>query len=143
MNDESRDMQSPSEWSDEGSGWQPVESGADQAADSDAPAAGRATAALVLGIIGLVFVVMNGCCCGVSSGIGLVLSIVALILGIQESKAIENGESSAAGAGMAKAGKILGLVGLVLHLLAILVAIVYIVFVVGFQTYQQGAMRNF
>lgn len=39
----------------------------------DGPAGGRATAALILGIIGLAFVVFNGCCCGVGSVIGIVL----------------------------------------------------------------------
>ena len=67
-------------------------------AAAPAPAAsGRATTALVLGILGFM------CCqlCGP----------IAWYLGNQELKSIRAGTSAASGEGVAKAGKILGIIG--------------------------------
>ncbi len=72
---------------------------AEVAATSPA-ASGRATTALVLGILGLL-------CCQF-------LGPVAWVLGNQELKAIRAGSSPASGEGVAKAGKILGIIGTVL-----------------------------
>lgn len=69
---------------------------------------GQATAALVLGIVGLVV-------CPV------VPSIIALILGKQSMNRIEASAGALEGYGMAKAGWILGIIGLVLGAIGILV----------------------
>lgn len=64
------------------------------------PASGRATAALVVGIVGIV-------CCQLAGP-------VAWYLGNAELRAIATGAAPAAGEGLAKAGKILGIVGTIL-----------------------------
>jgi hypothetical protein len=68
-------------------------------------ASGRATTSLIMGILGVI-------CCGL-------LAPVAWYLGSQELQAIAAGQSSAAGEGLAKAGKILGIIGTVLLILSL------------------------
>jgi hypothetical protein len=68
-----------------------------------AKASGKATTALILGILGIL-------CCSI-------VAPVAWVLGSQELKDIAAGRSSAAGEGLAKAGKILGIIGTVLLIL--------------------------
>lgn len=74
-----------------------------------AKASGKAIAALVLGILGIV-------CCSV-------LGPVAWIIGSQEKKAIAEGRSSEAGQTLATIGWILGIIGTVILILAILWAV--------------------
>lgn len=69
-------------------------------------ASGKALAALILGIVGLL-------CCNL-------LGPVAWIIGSQEKKAIARGESSKAGETMAQIGFILGIIGTVLLILSVL-----------------------
>lgn len=69
-------------------------------------ASGKALAALILGIIGLL-------CCNL-------LGPVAWIIGSQEKKAIAQGESSKAGETMAQIGFILGIIDTVILILTIL-----------------------
>jgi hypothetical protein len=80
-----------------------------------APAAsGRAKTALALGIAGFC------CCCNLPGP-------VAWFLGAAERKAIREGQSSAAGDGLALAGMILGIIGTVLLFIGIIVGILYLV----------------
>jgi len=65
----------------------------------------RATTSLVLGILGFV-------CCQICAPI-------AWYLGSQELQAIQAGQSSSAGQGVALAGKVLGIIGTILFVLAI------------------------
>jgi hypothetical protein len=65
-----------------------------------APASGRATTTLVLGVLSIL-------CCQF-------LGPVAWYLGNQELKAIASGASPVSGEGVTKAGKILGIIGTVL-----------------------------
>jgi len=67
---------------------------------------GRATTSLVLGILGFV-------CCQICAPF-------AWYLGSQELKAIQAGQSSSAGQGVALAGKVLGIIGTILFVLAVL-----------------------
>lgn len=67
------------------------------------PTEGQAVAALVLGILGLVF-------CPV------ICSIIAIVLGKSSQRKIESSGGTLGGLGMAKAGFVLGIVGLVLGL---------------------------
>lgn len=69
-------------------------------------ASSQAVTALVLGIVGIV-------CCAFCAP-------VAWYMGGQELKAIQEGRSSFAGQGMAKAGQILGIIGTILMVLWIL-----------------------
>lgn len=69
-------------------------------------ASSQAVTALVLGIVGIV-------CCSLCAP-------VAWYMGGQELKAIQEGRSSFAGQGMAKAGQILGIVGTILMALTLL-----------------------
>ena len=81
-----------------------------------------AVVSLVLGIVGLLGVA-SGCCCCLSHVISLCAPIAA-ILGYQERKAIQQGHSPQAGAGMAQAGMILGLVGtglMVLYFIGVII----------------------
>ncbi|MCC6875025.1 MAG: DUF4190 domain-containing protein [Sandaracinaceae bacterium] len=70
-----------------------------------APHGGRATAAIVCGILGI-----NGC---------LPLAIPAILLGHMELAAIERGESPPSGRNLAKGGMILGYIGTVISVVAI------------------------
>lgn len=81
-------------------------------------ASGLAIASLILSIFGIV------CCTVVPSAVGL-------ILGIVEKGKISRGESSAKGAGMAKAGVILGIVGVAV---GVIFWIAYVIFVVAVST---------
>ncbi|MHC5036128.1 MAG: hypothetical protein ACYTHM_02335 [Planctomycetota bacterium] len=82
---------------------------------------GKATAAMVLGIIG---VATSLCCCGMGM-IGLACSILAWILGHQETRAIEAGTSAWEGLGQAKAGMILGIIGTIFNTLLLIGAALY------------------
>jgi len=68
------------------------------------PADGQAVAALVLGILGLVFC-------------PIVCSIIAIALGKTSQRKIESSGGTLGGLGMAKAGWVLGIIGLVIGLL--------------------------
>ena len=137
MSDDRNNQDGSSEWSDGGSEWETVDGGRQAPGEVDGPAGGSATASMVLGIISLVMIAF--CCCyGISSYLGVILAIVALVLGMKEIKAIEAGESSAAGMGQARAGKIMGIIGLVMHLLTILTWIALFVFGMASSIAQQS-----
>ena len=69
----------------------------------------QAIAALILGVLSVVFP-----CCAV------ILGPIAWYLGHQETRAVREGRSPAAGEGFAKTGMILGIIGSVLVVLGIL-----------------------
>ncbi len=75
-------------------------------APPSAKASGRATTALVLGILGFV-------CCQLCAPF-------AWYIGNQEVKAIKQGTSPAAGQGLAMAGMILGIIGSILLVFAVI-----------------------
>jgi hypothetical protein len=79
---------------------------------------------MVLGIIGVMT-----CCCG--GWIGLICSIVAWVLGHQELKAIDTGESSWEGYGQARAGMIMGIIGTIINALLLIGAVLYYALVFG------------
>ncbi|MHC4598230.1 MAG: hypothetical protein ACYS47_04420 [Planctomycetota bacterium] len=117
------------EWEESGRAqgyWAVEEQYSDQ--DTYQPAAGsgtgRATAAMVLGIVGLIFTV---CCCG-GGMFGLISSIVAWVLGHQEVKAIQQGRSNWEGLGQARAGMIMGIIGTILNGLIMLGGILFYAF---------------
>lgn len=80
---------------------------------------GRATTAMVLGIVGLVLA------CGY--GIGLLLSPVALFLGRSSVKRIDASQGQLGGRGQAQAGFVMGLIGTVFLVLLIVLVVVVIV----------------
>lgn len=71
---------------------------------------GKSTGALVCGILGLVLTVLFW-------PIGIILDIVAIILGVLAGKEIKRSGGMQRGAGKAKAGLICGIVGIVLTVL--------------------------
>src|SRR5215471_1041094 len=73
-------------------------------------ASGKAITSLVLGILSL-----PALCCGFCTPVGVILGVVALILGRMEEGAIQRGQSSPAGRTMARAGWIMGLIGIILN----------------------------
>jgi hypothetical protein len=75
------------------------------------PTSGLAIAALIVGIVSIIGV----CCYAVP---GLVLGIVAIVLGQKAKSDIRASQGRQAGEGMAKAGFIMGIVSVVLSLLA-------------------------
>jgi hypothetical protein len=85
--------------------------------DNTYPESSQATAALVLGIVGLVLC-------------GGILSPIAWYLGATEVRAIEEGRRDPGGLQTANAGKILGIIGTVLVGLAVLVGIGILLLVV-------------
>lgn len=103
------------------------------------PASTMAVASLVLGIVGLLGVA-SGCCCCLSHIVSLCAPIAA-ILGYQERKAIQEGRSPQAGAGMAQAGMILGLVGTALMILYFIGVIIWIM-VAGFTSVMHTITRG-
>ncbi len=72
---------------------------------------GKATASLILGIVGIFIC-------------PLICSVLAIILGSQAKKEIEASGGMLGGMGMATAGIILGIVGLVIHLIWIIIWII-------------------
>jgi len=87
--------------------------------------AGKAIAALILGILSLI-------CCGFFTG------IPAIIIGKQEMNAIKNGLSAKEGFTLAQVGFILGIVGTALSCIGALIYIVLIIFGISV-----GAMEEF
>ncbi len=87
--------------------------------------AGKAIAALILGILSLI-------CCGFFTG------IPAIIIGKQEMNAIKEGLSKKEGFTLAQVGFILGIVGTALSCLGALIYIVLIIFGISV-----GAMEEF
>lgn len=73
-------------------------------------ASGKAITSLILGIASLPCL-----CCGFCTPLGVILGIVAFILGRSEEAAILRGASSPAGKTMARAGWIMGIVGIALN----------------------------
>lgn len=71
---------------------------------------GKATAAMICGILGIVLTVLFW-------PVGVVLDIVAIVLGVLASREIKRSGGMQRGAGKAKAGLICGVVGLVLLVL--------------------------
>lgn len=71
---------------------------------------GKATASLVLGIISLIVLIIGFAFPGASHLVGVALSIIGLVLGIQAKK--EDPEN-----GQAKAGVVINIVGLILNAL--------------------------
>jgi hypothetical protein len=87
------------------------------------PAASReAVTALVLGILGIT-------CCGF-------LAPVAWYLGQNELRAIRLGQASAAGEGMAVAGKILGMIGTALLIIGLIFGLLWTLFFGGMAALQ-------
>jgi len=80
------------------------------------PSKGLATAALVLGIIGLVFSIA-----GCTWFLGIPLDILGIVFGAVAISKIKKGE--AAGDGMAKAGLICGIIGIVVVIVWFIIAI--------------------
>ena len=102
---------------------------------------GNATAALVLGILGLVGS-LGSCCCCLSLILGL-CSPAAWYLGRKELKAIVEGRSPASGEGTARAGMICGIIGtivLALYVVAILVYVAVVGFAVALEAMKQGGL---
>ena len=87
---------------------------------------GKATASLVCGLIGMF---MGLCCCGMGV-FGIATSVIAIVLGAQEVRAIYEGRSDPAGLGQARAGKLLGIFGIVFNLLALGAVMVYYIAIV-------------
>jgi hypothetical protein len=102
---------------------------------------GRATAALVLGIIGLLGGVGSCCCC-----LTLVLSPcspVAWYLGHQELRAIVLGRAPASGEGNARAGMICGIIGTALmavYLVGIAIYVAVVGYAVALEALKQGGL---
>lgn len=82
----------------------------------------EAVTALVLGILGIV-------CCGF-------LAPVAWYLGQNELRAIRQGQASAAGEGMAMAGKILGMIGTALLIVGLIFGLLWTLFFGGMAALQ-------
>jgi hypothetical protein len=95
------------------------------------PPVPNAVTSMVLGIIGLVFSVFW--CYWVTTSIGLVLCIIALITGNAAVKAYNENPSAYAPNSLsnAKAGKIMGLIGMIIAVLWFLFTILIVVFAVG------------
>jgi mannose/fructose/N-acetylgalactosamine-specific phosphotransferase system component IIC len=89
---------------------------------ASASASREAVTALVLGILGIV-------CCGF-------VAPVAWYLGQNELRAIREGRGSAAGEGMAMAGKILGMIGTGLLILGLIVGLLWTLFFGGMAALQ-------
>ncbi len=88
-------------------------------------ASGKAIAALVLGILSF-------CCCNL-------LGPVAWFLGAAERKAIRDGQSAAAGDGLALGGMILGIIGTILLVIGVIGTIVWLVAAGGLAVISQLA----
>ena len=102
-------------------------------------ASGKAIAALVLGIAGLVGN-LGGCCCCLFSPLG-VCGPVAWFLGHYELRAIRGGLAPRAGEGLATAGRVMGIVSsslLALQLIALLVWIGVVGFSAVMESLKQG-----
>ena len=89
---------------------------------ASASASREAVTALVLGILGIV------CCAFVAP--------VAWYLGQNELRAIRQGQASAAGEGMAMAGRILGMIGTALLILGLVVGLLWALFFGGMAAIQ-------
>jgi len=89
---------------------------------ASASASREAVTALVLGILGIV-------CCGF-------LAPVAWYLGQNELRAIRLGQASAAGEGMAMAGKILGMIGTALLIVGLIFGLLWTLFFGGMAVLQ-------
>ncbi|HEV3074325.1 MAG TPA: DUF4190 domain-containing protein [Thermoanaerobaculia bacterium] len=89
---------------------------------ASASASREAVTALVLGILGIV-------CCGF-------LAPVAWYLGQNELRAIRLGQASAAGEGMAMAGKILGMIGTALLIVGLIFGLLWTLFFGGMAALQ-------
>ena len=89
---------------------------------ASASASKEAVTALVLGILGIV-------CCGL-------VAPVAWYLGQNELRAIRLGQASAAGEGMAMAGRILGMIGTALLILGLVVRLLWALFFGGMAALQ-------
>ena len=89
---------------------------------ASASASKEAVTALVLGILGIV-------CCGL-------VAPVAWYLGQNELRAIRLGQASAAGEGMAMAGRILGMIGTALLVLGLIIGLLWALFFGGMAALQ-------
>jgi hypothetical protein len=86
------------------------------------PSNGKAVAAMVLGIVGLIMLLSG---LGILFFINLPCSILAWIFGVQGKRTVDRGETTK-GDAMAKAGFWTGLIGTILGVLAIVIWIVAI-----------------
>jgi uncharacterized membrane protein len=71
----------------------------------------------VLGIVGVVFAL----CCSL---LGVILGVVALVLGNMATREIAASNGYQSGAGMAKAGRILGIIAIVLGVILLVLGLV-------------------
>ena len=85
------------------------------------PNSGKAIAAMVLGIVGIV-----GLC---FYGLGLVAAILAVVFGFLARSEVKRSQGALGGAGMAMAGLVTGFVGIGLFVLGLVVFVLF--FVVG------------
>ncbi|GEM_PF-3559206 len=129
----------PSSWEErgriEGYAPGPTEGFEAEAWEAEEKPGGQAVAALVLGIVGLASSI---CCCG-GGGLGILLSVLAWVLGHQELRAIERGRSPWSGYGRARAGMILGIVGTALNGLLMVGGFLYWVFMGAMMFASAGA----
>lgn len=106
---------------------QPYSEPAYASAQPSEPSSGIAVGALICGIIGLVL-------CWVPI-VGLILSIVAIVLGGKGKRTLPDGKR-----GMAVAGFILGIIGLVISIIVLIAWVVTIVILGSVASWALGAM---
>jgi hypothetical protein len=101
----------------EDAGWIPVDGPAPPYRGPTSPAQG-ATAAMILGIVGLVLFWVPV--------LGLVLAIVALVVGYQARRRIRQAAGRLDGEGMATAGVVMGWIGVAVPLIVIVAAVLFV-----------------
>jgi len=84
------------------------------------PPKGMATAAMVLGIVGLVLSIIPWC----TWVIGVPCDILAIIFGAVAISKVRSGEAT--GEGMAKAGLVCGIVGILAVIMWIIIALIFV-----------------
>jgi hypothetical protein len=103
------------------------------------PSSNKATASLILGIVGVI-AALGQCCCCLALPVAGICSVLAWVLGQSELSAIRRGECAETGRGLAQAGMILGIVGTVLVVLYLIVFFIY--WIVMGTAAMKDAMRN-
>jgi len=85
--------------------------------------------------LGILSIVLGGGC-----GIGIILGIIAWIMGNNDLKEIDQGTMDPSGRGTVQAGKICGVIGTILGGLYIVIGLIYVLFV--FVILAAGAASN-